>query len=159
MQLKMRSKIVQCFRSESGGVICLSSNSDIIVLISFLSFQSEFDSKSWDCCCCCLVPKSQQTLLQPHELQPPRLLYEISQARVLKWVVISRASQVVLLVKNLPSNEGGVRDRSLISGSGRSPGGGHDNPLQYSCLKNPRDKGAWRTMALRVAESDMTEAI
>ena len=131
----------------------------IIVLISFLSFQSEFDSKSWDCCCCCLVAKSQQTLLQPHELQPPRLLYEISQARVLKWVVISRASQVVLVVKNLPSNEGDVRDRSLISGSGRSPGGGHDNPLQYSCLKNPRDRGAWRTVALRVAESDITEAI
>ena len=122
-------------------------------LIFFLSFQSGLDnSKPWDCCCC-LVANSHPMLQQPHKLQPPRLLYEISQARVLKWVVISRASQVLLVVKNLPSNERDVRGRSLIPGSWRFPGGGHGNPFQYPCLKNPMNRGSWRTMALRVAKS------
>ena len=46
-------------------------------------------------------------------------------------------SQVALVVKNLPANAGDIRDMGLIPGSGRSPGGGHGNPLQYSCLENP----------------------
>ena len=46
----------------------------------------------------------------------------------------------------------------LIPGSGRSPGGGNGNPLQYSCLENHMDKGSWRAMVHTVAESDMTEA-
>ena len=50
-----------------------------------------------------------------------------------------RASQVALVVKNPPANAG---DMGLIPGLGRSPGGGHGNPLQYSCLENPMDKGA-----------------
>ena len=50
---------------------------------------------------------------------------------------------MVLVVKNLPANAGDVRDSGSIPGSGRSPGGGHDNPLQYSCLENPMDRGAW----------------
>ena len=49
------------------------------------------------------------------------------------------ASQVALVVKNLPANAGDLRDGGLIPGSGRSPGGGRGNPLQYSCLENPRD--------------------
>ena len=44
------------------------------------------------------------------------------------------------MVKNLPTN---AEDSGLIPGSGRSPGGGNGNPLQYSCLENPMDKGAW----------------
>ena len=52
------------------------------------------------------------------------------------------ASQVVLVVKNLPANAGDMRDAGSIPGLGRSPGGGHGNPLQYSCLKNPMDRGA-----------------
>ena len=44
---------------------------------------------------------------------------------------------MVLVVKNLPTNAGDRRDTGLIPGLGRSPGGGHDNPLQYSCLENP----------------------
>ena len=48
-------------------------------------------------------------------------------------------SQMVLMVKNLPANAG---DASSICGSGRSPGGGHGNPLQYSCLENPMDRRA-----------------
>ena len=52
-------------------------------------------------------------------------------------------SQVVLLVKNPPANAGDLRDGGSILGLGRSPGGGHGNPLQYSCLENPVDRGPW----------------
>ena len=62
------------------------------------------------------------------------------------------ASQVALVVKNLPANAGDVRDTGLILGSGRSPGG-NGNPLQYSCLDNPMDKGAWRAIVHGVAKS------
>ena len=53
------------------------------------------------------------------------------------------ASQVVLVVKNPPDNAGAAGDVSLIPELGRSPGGGNGNPLQYSCLENPMDGGAW----------------
>ena len=56
------------------------------------------------------------------------------------------ASQVVLVVKNLPANAGDFRDVGSIPGLGRSSGGGHDNPLQHSCLENPMDRGAWRAV-------------
>ena len=51
---------------------------------------------------------------------------------------------VAQLVKNLPANAGDARDAGLIPESGRSPGGGHGNTLQASCLENPMDRGAWR---------------
>ena len=51
---------------------------------------------------------------------------------------------MVLVVKNLPANAGDVRDVGLILDCGRSPGGGHGNPLQYSCLENPMNGGAWK---------------
>ena len=63
------------------------------------------------------------------------------------------ASQKALVVKNLPANAGDVRDVDSTPGLGRSPGGGHDNPLQYSCLENPMDRGAWRALVHRVAKS------
>ena len=53
------------------------------------------------------------------------------------------ASQTALLVKNLPANAGDIRGSGSIPGSGRSPGEEHGNPLQYSCLENPMDRGAW----------------
>ena len=57
------------------------------------------------------------------------------------------ASHVELVGKNLPANAGGVRDEGSIPGSGRFPGGGHGNPLQYSCLENPMNKGdLWATV-------------
>ena len=62
--------------------------------------------------------------------------------------VISWASQVALVVKNPLDNAGNIRDASLIPGSGRSPGGGHGNPLQYSCLKNPMDRGPGRLQSI-----------
>ena len=55
--------------------------------------------------------------------------------------------------KNPPANAGDVRDAGSIPGSGRTPGEGHGNPLQYSCLENPVDRGAWRAMVHRVAKS------
>ena len=54
------------------------------------------------------------------------------------------SSQVVLVVKNPPANTGDIRDAGSIPGSGRSPGEGNGNPLQYSCLENPMDRGAWQ---------------
>ena len=53
------------------------------------------------------------------------------------------ASQMAKVVKNLPAKAGDIRDLGSIPGSGRSPGGGHGNPLQYSCLENPVDRGTW----------------
>ena len=50
-----------------------------------------------------------------------------------------------------------ARDTGSIPGSGRSPGGGNGNPLQYSCLENPIDRGPWQAADHEVAESDMTE--
>ena len=47
------------------------------------------------------------------------------------------------MVKNLPTNAGDIRDKGSIPGSGRSSGEGHGNPLQYPCLENPMDTGAW----------------
>ena len=60
---------------------------------------------------------------------------------------------MVLVVKNLPANEGDIRDSGSIPGSGRSPGGGHGNSFQYSCLDYPMDRGAWRVTVHRVAKS------
>ena len=57
------------------------------------------------------------------------------------------------MVKNLPANAGDIRDVVWIPGLVRSPGGGHSNPLQYSCLENPMDRGAWWAMVNRVTKS------
>ena len=57
------------------------------------------------------------------------------------------------MVKNLPANAGDVTEVSSVTGSGRSPGGGHGNPLQYSCLENPMDRRAWWVTGHRVAKS------
>ena len=53
----------------------------------------------------------------------------------------------------VPANEGNVNDTVSFPGSGRSPGGGHGNPLQYSCLENPTDRGAWWAAVHRVTKS------
>ena len=66
--------------------------------------------------------------------------------------VIKGASQVVLVVKNLPVNTGDVSDVGLISGLGRSPGEGNGNPLQYSCLENPMDRGDWQATVQGIAK-------
>ena len=58
---------------------------------------------------------------------------------------------VALVVKNQPVSPGDIRDVGLIPGLGRSPGGGHGNPLQYSCLESPMDRGAWWAVVHGVA--------
>ena len=61
--------------------------------------------------------------------------------------------QVVLVVKNLPANAGDIRDSGLIPGLGRSPVEGNGNPLQYSCLEDPMDRGAWCAIVPGVTKS------
>ena len=61
------------------------------------------------------------------------------------------------MVKNPCASAGDIRDTGSIPGSGRSPGGQHGNPLQYSCLENPTDRGGWWAIVHRIAELDMTE--
>ena len=63
------------------------------------------------------------------------------------------ASQVAPVVKNPPANVGDLGDLGSIPGSERSPGGGNGTPLQYSCLENPMDGGAWRATVHRVTKS------
>ena len=71
---------------------------------------------------------------------------------------------MALVVKNLSAKAGDVRDLGSIPGSQRSPGGGHGNPLQFSCLENPMDRGAWwatvrRLQRVRQNRSDLAQHI
>ena len=69
------------------------------------------------------------------------------------YSTIKRVKYWSLVVKNPPANVGDVRVVGSIPGSGRSSGGGHGNPLQYFCLKNPMDRGNWWATVHRVTES------
>jgi len=60
---------------------------------------------------------------------------------------------VVLVVKSLPASAGDVRETGSVPGWGIYPGGGHGNPLQYTCLKNPKGSGAWQAIVHGVAKS------
>ena len=62
------------------------------------------------------------------------------------------------MAKNPPASAGDARDTGSVPGSGSSPGVGSGNPLQYSCLENPMDRGALRAIVHRVSQSDTTEA-
>ena len=121
----------------------------------------------------CSVTQSCLTLCDSMDCSPPgSSVHGISQRRILEQVAISysigassqpqsltigqvssQASQVVLVVKNLPTNTGDVRDAGSIPGQGRSLGGGHGNLLQDSCLENPMDRGPWQTTVHRVPQS------
>ena len=70
-------------------------------------------------------------------------------------ITLGRASLVSLVVKNPPADAGDTGDSGSIPGSGKSPGGRHGNPLQYSCLENPMDRGAWWATVRGVAKSQM----
>ena len=65
-------------------------------------------------------------------------------------MLLNRASQMGLVVKNPLANAGVIRDAGSIPGSGRSPGGGCGNTFQNSCLKNPVEGGAWQATVHRV---------
>ena len=77
-------------------------------------------------------------------------LYSCTISGLILYIPHPSPSQVALVVKNPPANAGDIRDLGSIPGSGRSPGGGHGNPLQYSCLENPLD---WRATVHRVTKS------
>ena len=64
-----------------------------------------------------------------------------------------RTSQVTLVVKKLPANAGEIRDKGSVPELGKSPGGGHGNPLQCSYLENPMNRGAWWATVHGVAKS------
>ena len=82
---------------------------------------------------------------------------DMTEELTLHYTVVERASQVARVVKNLPANAG---DLASILGWGRSPAGGHGNPLRYSCLENPMDRGAWRATAHGIPKvSDVTERL
>ena len=66
-------------------------------------------------------------------------------------MMLPSKNKVTLVVKNLPANVGDIRDAGSIPGSRRSPGRGHGDPLRYSCLENPMDRGAWRAIVHGVA--------
>ena len=66
---------------------------------------------------------------------------------------IPQASQVASVIKNLPADAGDIRDMSSIPELRRSPGGGNGNPLQYSCLENSKERGAWWATAHGIATS------
>ena len=63
--------------------------------------------------------------------------------------------QVALVIKNPPANAGDLRYVGSIPRLGRYHGGGHENPLQQSCLENPMDKGAWQATVHKVAKNQM----
>ena len=71
----------------------------------------------------------------------------------LSWGKTTGAFQEALVVKNPPASTGDLRDTGSVPGSGRCPGGGRGNPLQYSCLENPMDRGAWWATVHRIAKS------
>ena len=60
---------------------------------------------------------------------------------------------MALVVKNLPANAGDVREVGSVPGLGRSPGGGHGHPVQYSCLENPMDRVTWQATVHRVPQT------
>ena len=69
------------------------------------------------------------------------------------YIYVCIYTQVALVINNLPVSAGNLRDSDLIPGLGRSPGGGHGNPLQYSCLENPMDGESWWAIVRRVEQS------
>ena len=79
--------------------------------------------------------------------------FMIAKCLLVKFITHVWASQVVPVVKNPPADAGDISNTGLIPGLGRSSGGGHGNPLQYACLENPMDRGAWRATVHRMGKS------
>ena len=95
------------------------------------------------------VAQSCPALSDPMDCSPPgSSIHRIFQARVLEWGAIAFSSLVFTILLNT----------DLILRLGRHPGGGHGNTLQYSCVENPMDGGAWWAAVHRFAQLDKTEA-
>ena len=73
--------------------------------------------------------------------------------RKYRYIRRQRTSQLPLVVKNMPASAGDLRDTGSITEAGRAPGEGNGNPLQYPCLENPMDRGAWQATVHGVAKS------
>ena len=84
---------------------------------------------------------------------PIQLKKKLKKKKKKEKKVLRVVIQTVLVVNNPPAKAGDLTGMDSIPGLGRSPGGGHSNPLQYSCLENPRDRRAWRATVYSVAKS------
>ena len=82
-----------------------------------------------------------------------RAIYHMRNSEYKCNTKLAWASQAALVVKNTPAKAGDLRATGSIPGSGRSLGGGHGNPLQYSCLGNLMNRGAWKAMVHSAAKS------
>ena len=112
---------------------------------------------------CSLIPggQTQEVYLFDMFMMGHRTKYDLPEEEKKKittfklWIKLAWnwAIQVVLMIKNLLANAGDLRNVGSIPGSGRSPGGGHGNPLEYSCLENPMDRGVWWATGHGVAKS------
>ena len=105
---------------------------------------------SWKHSTCKATLVSRLGKLEP--LEQPERESMLEQSRLQGWTG-SQSICPAKMVKNPPANAGDVRDTGSIPGLGRSLGGGHSNPLQYSCLENPMDRGAWWATVHGVAKS------
>ena len=92
--------------------------------------------------------KESDTTKQLHSLTHSEGFTRLWRKNQAKW-----DSQMALVIKDLPANAEDVRGAGSIPGMGRFPGGGHGNPVQYSCQKNPMYRGAWQATVHRVAKS------
>ena len=92
-----------------------------------------------------------------NKLKSTAIVIMTNRVYLLCYMYMFKHSQVALIVKNPPANPGDISDSASIPGSGRSPGEGNSNPLQYACLGNPTDRGAWWVTVHGVTESDTTE--
>ena len=98
-------------------------------------------------------PSLQADSMLPEPPGTPRIYHIQMQMMITIHQHTSGASLGALVVKNSPVNAGDTRDTGSIPGPGRSPGGGHGNSLQYSCLEDPTGRGTWWAMAHRVVKS------
>ena len=132
-------------KTPGGTYSCRALTSLINLITAIITYQRR---KQWQCCSVWV-----STPLRPGGL----LALSPNPTPTHVFFFLIPSPQVVLAIKSLPANAIDVRDTGSIPGSSRSPGGGHANPLQYSCLENPMDRGAWQATVHRVTESDMTE--
>ena len=82
----------------------------------------------------------------------------MSNLKLVKLLLALGVSQVALVVQNTPPSAGDLRDMGSIHGAGRCPGGRHGNCLQYSCLENPMDRGAWRAVCRKQLDTTCSRA-